>query len=110
VTESTRPARPAAEETDIEPTAPGTRSDQAGEGASVVGPAPGGGQADPSAQEATRSDPEIPTGDATGASGGYGTGSSDRSSSGTGEGQTDSGNDPETDWLREAAGGPDTGR
>ena len=50
----------------------------------------------------------VPTGDATGAAGGYGTGS-ERSSGGSGEGRHDAGDDPETDWLREAPGTPSDG-
>jgi hypothetical protein len=94
------------EETDIEPAKDGTRSDGAGAASSELGAAPSAGQADPSAREGTRSDPHVPAGDATGAGGGYGSGSADRSSGGTGEGQTVTGSDPQTEWLREAPGGP----
>jgi len=88
---------------------PGNRSDQAGSSASLAGPAPGGAAItrDTDLTE-TRSDPDVPAGDATGAGGGYGTGS-ERSSGGTGEGGASAGDDPETDWLREAPGGPKDG-
>ena len=89
------------EETDIEPAQPGSRSVGAGASASEVGGAPNAGQADPGAREGTRSDPHVPAGDATGASGGYGTGSG-AGSSGSGEGETEAGDDPQTDWLRNA--------
>jgi len=102
--ETRRPQAPG-DETDIEPAQEGTRSDGAGTGTSEVGAAPKAGQADPG-ERGTRSDPHVPAGDATGAGGGYGTGSADRSSGGTGEGQTEAGSDPQTEWLREAPGGP----
>lgn len=82
---------------------PGLRSDQAGSGTSLAGPAPGGGAASQGLESETRSDPDVPAGDATGASGGFGTGS-ERSSGGTGDGQDTAGEDPQTDWLREAPG------
>jgi len=99
----TRPSDPPGEETDIEPAQPGSRSVGASAGESEVGAAPNAGQADPGAREGTRSDPHVPGGDATGASGGYGTGSG-AGSSGSGEGQSEAGDDPQTDWLREAPG------
>jgi hypothetical protein len=95
------------DETDIEPAGPGIRSDNAGTSRSPTGPAPQAGAADPSAR-GTQSEPTVPGGDATGASGGYGTGSAKRSSSGTGEGQTDAVDDPQTEWLRDAPGGPES--
>lgn len=83
---------------------PGRRSDHAGSSASMTGPAPNGGAAgDSDASSETRSNPHVPAGNATGASGGFGTGS-ERSSGGTGEGQISAGDDPETEWLREAPG------
>ena len=93
------------DEIDTFPTA-GQRSDHAGSSASLAGPAPGGdaGARDTGSPE-TRAQPHVPTGDATGAAGGYGTGS-ERSSGGSGEGRHDAGDDPETDWLREAPGTP----
>jgi len=84
----------------------GLRSDQAGSSASLAGPAPGGdADAGETGTTETRSDPHVPAGDATGAAGGYGTGS-EHSSGGTGEGALPAGDDPETDWLREAPGKP----
>ena len=83
---------------------PGLRSDQAGSRGSLAGPAPNGGDPEAPHPIETRSDPDVPAGDATGAAGGFGTGS-DRSSAGTGEGQYPTGADPEADWLR-APGGP----
>ena len=108
MSDETRRAKAPGDETDIEPAQEGTRSDGAGTGTSEVGAAPNAGQGDPSAR-GTQSDQHVPAGDATGASGGYGTGSANRSSSGTGEGETEAGSDPQTDWLREASGGPDEG-
>ena len=84
---------------------PGLRSDQAGASGSLAGPAPKGGDPEAPHPTETRWDPDVPAGDATGTGGGFGTGS-DRSSAGTGEGQYPAGGDPETDWLREAPGGP----
>ena len=48
-----------------------------------------------------------PGGQATSSGGGYGVGS-ERGSGGTGEGTRPAGEDSETDWLREADGGPPT--
>ena len=81
----------------------GIRSDHAGTGAGVAGPAPGGG--DPEALAGgPAGDPEPPGGMGTAAGGGYGSGS-DRSAGGTGEGQAPAGEDAQTDWLRGAEGG-----
>ena len=46
-----------------------------------------------------------PGGQATSSGGGYGVGS-ERGSGGTGEGTRPAGEDSETDWLRQADGGP----
>jgi hypothetical protein len=92
------------DETDIEPAEGGTRSDHAGTAASESGAAPKAGQASVGART-TPSDDELPAGDATGASGGYGSGSARRSSGGTGDGEATTGDDPETEWLRDAPGG-----
>jgi len=92
------------EEIDIEPAEDGTRSDHAGTAASAAGAAPKAGAADPGARS-TPLDSDLPSGNATGAGGGYGSGSAHRSSGGTGDGEVDTGDDPETDWLREAPGG-----
>ena len=120
-----RPVDQTGEELDIEPAQPGTRSDGAGASVSSAGAAPSGGDArvnadrsetaapdetrsDPSVRGATRSEPKVPAGNATGAGGGYGTGS-EQSSGGTGEGETDANDDPQTEWLRDAPGGPADG-
>jgi len=113
-----RPADQTGQELDIEPAQPGTRSDNAGASVSAAGAAPSGGdpdqsgtsapdetRSDPSVRGATRSEPQVPGGNATGAGGGYGTGS-EQSSGGTGEGETDASDDSQTEWLREAPGGP----
>lgn len=67
------------------PAEAGTRSDYAGTGATSSGAAPGG--------------------QATSAGGGYGVGS-ERGSGGSGEGTQPAGDERETDWLRDASGGP----
>jgi len=103
MTDRNRPAEETGDEIDTLPR-PGTRSDHAGSGSSVAGPAPAAGGG---ARE-TPSEPHVPGGQGTGAGGGFGTGSA-QSSGGTGEGQYRAGDDPETDWLRDAPGGPDSG-
>jgi hypothetical protein len=85
----------------------GTRSDHAGTGTGIVGPAPSGGDPERHAErvaEGPAGNEEPPGGMGTAAGGGHGTGS-DKSSGGSGEGETVAGEDPETDWLREAGGG-----
>ena len=105
-----------------DPTVRGTPSDHAGTGAGVAGPAPSGGDAEPGpadarspeedAQQLAASpagDPEPPGGLSTSAGGGYGTASDRQSSGGSGEGVRAAGEEPATDWLRDApGGGPDT--
>ncbi len=93
----------------------GTRSDHAGTGTGVTGPAPAGGDpkavgdrpaGDPEAlADGPIGDPEPPSGMGTAAGGGYGVGSDRQSSGGTGEGQAPAGDDAQTDWLRGADGG-----
>jgi hypothetical protein len=83
----------------------GIRSDGAGTGTGVVGPAPAGGDPEKIA-EGPAGDPGAPTGMGKTAGGGYGSGSDRQSSGGTGEGQEPTGEDPQTDWLRDADGGP----
>ncbi|MFL5714337.1 MAG: hypothetical protein ACJ769_06730 [Chloroflexota bacterium] len=100
MTDRNRPDEETGDEIDTFPR-PGTRSDQAGSGGSVAGPSPAAGG---DAGE-TRSEPHVPGGQGTGAGGGFGTGSG-QSSGGTGEGEYPAGDDPETDWLRDAPGGP----
>ncbi len=91
----------------------GTRSDNAGTGAGVVGPAPSGG--DPKRHEEQMAagpagNVEPPGGMGTSAGGGHGTGSDRQSSGGSGEGQAPAGEDDQTDWLRSAEGDGDTDR
>ena len=85
----------------------GIRNDHAGTGVGVNGPAPGGD--DPSRAERLAEGPagnvEPLGGLGTSAGGGHGTGSDKQSSGGTGEGRSGAGEDPETDWLRQAPGG-----
>ncbi len=82
----------------------GTRSDHAGTGSGVIGPAPAGGDPEKAA-EGPAGDSEPPTGMGKTAGGGYGSGSDRQSSGGTGEAQAPAGEDAQTDWLREADGG-----
>lgn len=87
MSDDTREREPLRDRAD-NPAEAGTRSDHAGTGATSAGVAPGG--------------------QATSAGGGYGVGS-ERGSGGSGEGTRPAGDDPETDWLRDAPGGPDSG-
>jgi len=92
----------------------GIRSDHAGTGTGVAGPAPAGGDpkavgdgpaGDPEAiAEGPAGDEEPPSGMGTAAGGGYGVGSDRQSSGGTGEGERSAGDDDQTDWLRSAEG------
>lgn len=78
----------------------GTRSDHAGSGArgGVTGPTP----PKPEPPKPLPDRPIVPpTGQGTGAGGGYGTGSDRGSSGGTGDAQEPAGSDPQTEWLRE---------
>lgn len=91
----------------------GTRSDHAGTGAGVVGPAPSGGDPDRAAErvaEGPAGNEEPLSGMGTSASGGHGTGSDRQSSGGSGEGEAPAGEDEQTDWLRGAEGQGDTSR
>ncbi len=83
----------------------GIRSDPAGAGAGVVGPAPGGGDPENVAQSPA-GDPEPPSGAGKTAGGGYGSGSDRQSSGGTGEAQAPAGDDAQTDWLRSTGDAP----
>ena len=81
----------------------------AGTGAPSAGVAPGGSQ--PGGEMALRAqdrETQPPGGQATSAGGGYGVGS-ERGSGGSGEGTRPAGDEPETDWLRDAPGGPPGG-
>jgi hypothetical protein len=84
MSDDTREREPLRDRAD-NPAEAGTRSDHAGTGAASSGVAPGG--------------------QATSAGGGYGVGS-ERGSGGTGEGTQPAGDDSETEWLRDASGGP----
>lgn len=84
MSDDTRKPEPLRDRAD-DPGEAGTHSDHAGTGATSGGVAPGG--------------------EATSAGGGYGVGS-ERGSGGSGEGTRPAGDDPETDWLRDAPGGP----
>ena len=84
----------------------GLRSDHAGTGTGVTGPAPAGDDPERIAQ-GPAGDPGHPTGMGKTAGGGYGSGSDIQSSGGTGEGQP-AGEDAQTDWLRTAEGTPPT--
>lgn len=89
------------------PAEEGVRSDHAGTGAGVVGPAPAGGDPERVAQ-GPAGDPEPPSGAGATAGGGYGVASDRQSSGNSGEGVTPAGDDPQTDWLRSAPGKDET--
>jgi hypothetical protein len=104
MSDDTREREPLRDRAD-NPAEAGTRSDHAGTGASSAGVAPGGSQ--PGGEMAVRAqdrETQPPGGQATSAGGGYGVGS-ERGSGGSGEGTRPAGDDPETDWLRDAPGG-----
>jgi hypothetical protein len=69
-------------------TVDGTRSDQAGTGTGIVGPAPAGGDGG-----------AVPAGGGDGSTG-------DRGGPGDSEGRRPAGSDPQTEWLRSADGAP----
>ena len=122
MTDDQREREPLRDRADHPPEA-GTRSDQAGTGTGVIGPAPGGGDPD-GARDAVRDttrterdtteerpveiatgpagDAEAPTGMGDTAGGGYGSGLARGSSGGSGDGAAAAGDDAETDWLRSA--------
>ena len=85
----------------------GTRSDHAGTGAGVAGPAPAGGDPERVA-EGPAGDPEPASGAGATAGGGYGVASERPSSGNSGDGGQVAGDDPSTDWLRKAPGGART--
>ena len=108
MSDDTREREPLRDRAD-NPTEAGTRSDHAGTGATSAGVAPGGSQ--PAGEMALRAqdrETKPPGGQGTSAGGGYGVGS-ERGSGGTGEATRAAGDDPETDWLRDAPGGPPSG-
>jgi hypothetical protein len=105
MSDDTREREPLRDRAD-NPAEAGTRSDHAGTGAGLAGPAPGGSQ--PGGDMAIRAqdrETKPPGGQATSAGGGFGVGS-ERGSGGSGEGTRPAGDDAETDWLRDAPGGP----
>ena len=83
----------------------GIRSDHAGTGAGVAGPAPAGGDPEKVAG-GPAGDPGAPSGAGKTAGGGYGSGSDRQSSGGTGEAQAPAGDDAQTDWLRSMGDDP----
>lgn len=85
----------------------GIRSDHAGTGAGIVGPAPAGGDPERIAEGPAASGRPA-TGAGGTAAGGYGVAAERRPSSGrSGDGEQTTEDDPQTEWLREAEGGPD---
>jgi hypothetical protein len=106
LSDDTRDREPLRDRAD-HPPEEGTRSDNAGTGTTAAGASPGGSEAvRESAVRAQDREGEPPAGQGTGAGGGFGVGS-DRGSGGSGEGTRPAGEDAETDWLRDAPGGPD---
>ena len=86
----------------------GTRSDHAGTGTGPAGVSHGGTDAVRETELRTQDrEGRPPTGQATGPGGGYGV-ASEAGSGGSGEGTRPSGADDQTDWLRDADGGPDS--
>jgi hypothetical protein len=85
----------------------GTRSDLGGTGTGDSGASPGGDAAVREAAVQTQDrEGRPPGGQGTSSGGGYGVGS-DASSGGSGEGTERAGEETETEWLRDAGGGPD---
>ncbi len=77
----------------------GIRSDHAGTGTGVVGPAPGGGDPERLA-EGPAGDPEPRSPVAGTAGGGYGSPSDRPGAGSSGEAERSTDDDPQTDWLR----------
>ncbi len=106
LSDDTREREPLRDRADTPPD-DGIRSDLGGTGSGAAGVSPGNDAAvRERAVVGQDREGEPPAGQGTGAGGGYGVGSG-RSSGGTGEGTQTSGDDEETNWLRDAAGGPD---
>ena len=104
MSDDTREREPLRDRAD-NPAEAGTSSDHAGSGATSAGAAPGGSQQERDmAVRAQDRETQPPSGQATSAGGGYGV-ESERGSGGSGEGTRSAGDDPETDWLRDAPGG-----
>lgn len=77
----------------------GIRSDSAGSGSGVVGPAPAGGDPEQRVDDPA-ADPDPVSGAGATAGGGYGVASERPSSGNSGEGETPAGEDAQTQWLR----------
>jgi hypothetical protein len=106
LSDDTRDREPLRDRADNPPEA-GTRSDIGGTGSGASGATPGGDAAVRETAVRTQDrEGEPPAGQGTGASGGYGVGSG-ASSGGSGEGTERAGEEAETEWLRDAGGGPD---
>lgn len=90
--------RPAEAEDEL-PAEDGLRSDHAGTGDGVVGPAPAGGDPEHVA-EGPAGDEDPASGAGATAGGGYGVAAERPSSGNSGEGQTPAGEDAQTQWLR----------
>lgn len=88
------------------PSEAGTRSDLGGTGSGASGVSPGGDAVREAAVQTQDREGTPPGGQGTSAGGGYGVGS-DSSSGGSGEGTERAGEEAETDWLRNAGGGPE---
>jgi hypothetical protein len=78
----------------------GIRSDHAGTGAGVAGPAPAAGDPERLA-DGPAGDPDPATGAGATAGGGYGVAAVRPSSGNSGDGEQVAGDDPATEWLRE---------
>lgn len=81
----------------------GIRSDHAGTGAGVAGPAPAGGDPERVA-DGPAGNAEPATGAGATAGGGYGVAAERPSSGNSGDGEQVAGEDPATDWLRGGSG------
>jgi len=88
------------------PAEDGLRSDLGGTSATINGASPGGAGARESALPEGDHETEPPSGQLSGAGGGYGVGSDRGSSGGSGEGTEAAGQETETDWLRSEASAP----
>ncbi|MFP5343190.1 MAG: hypothetical protein ACLGIJ_09725 [Candidatus Limnocylindria bacterium] len=97
-TENEDGARPTENEDEL-PAEDGLRSDHAGTGDGVVGPAPAGGDPERVA-EGPAGDEDPANGAGTTAGGGYGVAADRPSSGNSGEGQVPAGEDAQTQWLR----------
>ena len=108
MTDDEREREPQRDQMDFPPEE-GTRSDQAGTGAGVTGPAPAGGDPERIA-EGPAGNEEPASGMGATAGGGYGSASERPSSGNSGDGQSTADSQPQTEWLRHAEGGAETDR